>query len=68
MRFVQYWNENNSYLFNPFVHSWLWSEFIKMASVTRFIRGHISLYNEADQFWSHCITITSGIFLFTTES
>ena len=39
-----------------------------MASVTRFIGGHFPLYNEADQFWSHCITLTSGIFLFTTKA
>ena len=47
---------------------WLGSEFIKMASVTRFIRGHFSPYNEVGQFWSHCITLTSWKYLFTTKS
>ena len=49
-------------------HSWQWSEFTKMAIMTRFLRGHFSLCKEVDQFGLTVLHLCQEFFWFTTES
>ena len=72
MRIVSHGDENNFYLVNLFtividssrqLPTWLWSVLIKMASLNWVKGGQFSQQNEVDQFWSHCITLTSCKYL-----